>query len=261
MKVTPPVVISDIDGVLRDNKEPPSKELCEIIIRLCAPELHDIARGMLFFMITGAPVAHLPSLPALLAFAESGAVKRLGNGDYVVKGKGMNAIRTLRKLLRITREDGLDEIEEGSIIIEEPRFCSLTLLFGQPPHYPDTKTTAPPSIVEERIRRLIAHAQLPLQVIPARSRTYAWLDIVATTKAEVIKELLAQKEWMRAYYLGDGSNDLEVMRFPSIVPVGFRNSIEEIKELARMRGIYIAIPGPIGGALRFFEKLVQNELG
>lgn len=252
-------VISDVDDVLRRGKEPVAQEVGEAICEFRA-------RGSRFLMITGAPKSHLPLyIPADAYFAETGAVWKREGRKWTYSKKAKEAIGALRASLGIAKEDGLDEIEEGTIIVEGIRSCSLTILFGHPPHYPSFEGTAQKEEVERRITQIISEDERLFSSIHRGSgvatigeRPYEWIDITVTTKALTVEKILQGCEHQEAYYLGDGRNDLDAMNLPGITPVGFRNSIPQIQELAQQRGIYIPLPAPPEGVVRFFDLLQQR---
>ena len=245
------LVVSDLDEVLRADKGPVARELAEAIARIGSRS------DVTICIITGAPHAHIPPIFYHTAFAESGAVRLDQHGTLAIAHEGEEVIKDLRRALGITKDDGIDEIKEGSVIIEEPRFCSLTLLFGAPPHYPGLITSASPAKVMERIKDFVGDRRAAgLHILPGAHKSYEWIDITTTTKEATVGRLLAaMPDVKKAYYLGDGRNDLAVMRNPHITPVGFANSIPEIQELVYICGIYIPHPGPQGGALEFFRFL------
>ncbi len=244
------LVVSDLDEVLRSDKGPVAPELAGAIARVGS------RADVKICIITGAPAAHVPPIFYHVAFAESGAVRIDRGGSLTIMHEGALVIRDLREMLGITKDDGLDEIKEGSVIIEEPRFASLTLLFGRPPHYPGISTSASSVQVLLKIEDFLHERRAALHILPGVHKDYEWIDVTTTTKEATIGRLLKEMpEVKKAYYLGDGRNDLAVMRNPNITPVGFANSIPEIRELAYVLGIYISYPGPEGGALEFFGFL------
>lgn len=248
------VVFCDIDGVLRGRKgEPVSPDTYEEIMSFRGD-------GGIFNMITGAPLAHVPTIPAHMIFAEAGGVRIMPeqSGMYVFE-QGRTAILELRDRLAIFQEDGIVETPFGSLIVEGPRrFTSLTLLFGYPPHYPGYVTSAKMEEINAWIDELVRELSLTLSL--GHDTTYSYSDIFSLTKRQAVAIAMGEAGWERAYFLGDKHPDLEAMLLPGIVPVGFSNSIEEIRILARERGVYIDLPGPTGGVAEFFRQLNNGHI-
>lgn len=248
-------VISDLDGTLRYDKAP------------LAPCLIQEMRGawahtdMLFIALTGGTVDHLPSLPfPYVGCAESGAVIK-HNGRLVTNPHARQAIAAFKNVFE--SEDVLDgpmELPEGDFIWEGIRHATITLLRGSPPHYPVTVSGSLESLklrIEHIIMSTLTPRGLSLACIPGHSATYEWLDIVPVTKEDTVVQLMQALGFTKAYYLGDGRNDLNAMRLPEITPVAFSNSIPEIIALAQQSGIFIDLPGPAGGAEKFFHDYIH----
>ena len=248
-------IISDVDGVLRQDKEPIGKQVIQAI--------KQVARGVNFSALSGAPIHHLEDLfeIPITVFGEMGGVKRNGlSGEIKIDEEKRKEIEDFKEIISLKKEDGLAEIKlDGRsvpVIVEGPRFTSICILGGSPPHYP---WRVPPIIekVVEKIEEIIERHGFKLSCIPGsipekESKNYNWLEIVSVTKEETAKQLI--KETQRVYYIGDGTSDFQVMeKLPGIIPVAIENSIPEIKNLAKQRGICIDKPGP-QGFLEFIEK-------
>lgn len=253
------LVISDVDDILRRGKDAVDPKVKQAIREFRTQEAK-------FVVITGAPASHLPLyLPADVYFAESGAVWKRRKGKWMYSKEAKRVIDALRASLGITKEDGLDEIEEGKIIVEGMRSCSLTILFGHPPHYPSLESTARKEDVERRVAQIVSRDKQLFSSIHQGSgratlgeQLYEWIDITVTTKALTVAQILQRSDHQEAYYLGDGRNDFDAMNLPRIIPVGFKNSIPQIQELAQQRGIYIPLPAPPEGVVQFFDLLKQR---
>ena len=248
-----PVVMADVDGVLRD-----TKSSVPAVTREQIEKFH--ARGGIFGMITAAPFEHIPEIPAHILCAESGAVCRFPERDGLqIFEPGRLAIAELKQCLGIEVDNGLARLCGQPVIVEGPRKASLTLLSGKPPHYPDLSV---PSLSEElmgELEKAIQEHELDLHVSCASDTTYAWVDIVSVTKArtmEVQVELLGKG----IFFLGDGEHDFWAMKVPGVIPVGFSNSIPKIQELADKTGVLINLRGPDGGAAEFFRRLNEGEI-
>jgi len=252
------LIASDVDGVLRYRKEPLAPALADAMVS-CS-DSRDPSFMIHRCLITGAPLSHLPDIPVEFGFAESGGVMRHGSEETFTFDQGFNAVCRLKEFLGITVEDGPDAIDGRTVIVEGVRRTSLTLLFGKPPHYKGVKTTATAVDVLTRIRGYIHRNNLRVHVYPAATKDYEWIDVATRNKERAIGLLMEQMRYDRIYYLGDGSNDLPVMLRPDVIPVGFTNSIAEIRDLAEERGIFINREGPLGGAEEFFCLFADNRL-
>ena len=246
------VVFCDVDGVLRKRKG--------IAV---TPEIHreiTLFRGDggIFNMITGAPLAHVPDIPAHMVFAEAGGVKVVQGKKYVFE-QGQAAVLALRQRLGILQEDGIVETSRGSLIVEGPhRDTSLTFLFGCPPHYPGCVTSADMDEVNGWIHGVIREFSLRLSI--GHDTTYSYSDIFSLTKRQTVEAAMCEAGWRCAYFLGDQNPDCDAMCVPGIIPVGFSNSIDEIQLLAQGNGVYIDLPGPEGGVVEFFRQLNSGKL-
>lgn len=214
-------------------------------------------------VITGAPATHVPRDIAFhFAFAESGGVKILSDGTLDIFWEGQAAIEKLEEELGIRNElgmrikDGPAKMKGADIIIEGHRFTSWTVLLGEPAHYPHCRTASTdPHWVKGCIEDAIRRRQLPLSVREGEAASYRYIDVYSISKEDRVRELL--KAYQELWYLGDGYNDLEAMRLPGVKKVAFANSVHEIKQIA---DYYFDAPGPAGGALRFFELLLEGRL-
>ncbi len=249
-----PLVVSDIDGVLRRDKQPLPADIREALGRFKE-------KGGELVCITGAPLHNVPfELFDLsnLVLAEMGGVRRRGGKVELV---GAEAIELLRALLGIAPFWGLQEIEEGTVIVDGPRDASLCLFSGAPPHWPST-AAADLSLVEKRVSSLITQHGLSLSVMPGRDETYGWLDMTVTTKAEAVQRLLEDLAGpcSEVYYLGDTESDLPAMQLSGVIPVGFLNCIPRIQALAREQGIFIPQNASDRGVVEFFSRFLNREL-
>ena len=250
-------IISDVDGVLRQNKEPIGKQVIQAI--------KQVARGVNFSALSGAPIHHLKDLfeIPITVFGEMGGVKRNGlSGEIKIDEKKRKEIKDFKEIISLKKENGLTEIKlDGRsvpVIVEGPRFTSICILGGNPPHYP---WRVPPIMekVVEKIEEIIERHGFKLSCIPGsipekdrKSKKYNWLEIVSVTKEETVRQLI--KETQKVYYIGDGTSDFRVMeKLPGIIPVAIENSIPEIQKIAKGKGIFINKPGP-QGFLEFIEK-------
>lgn len=247
------VVFCDVDGVLKRKAMVVSSETVEEIVLFQQ-------NGDIFSMVTGAPLAHVPDIPAYLILAESGGVIKLAGVDgFGIFEPGREAINELRWVLQIYEEDGMVHTPHGSLIVEGPRrYTSMTFLFGEPPHYPGRVTSAQMEEVNTRLRRLIQ--RLPLTLSVGHDTSYSYIDVFSMTKRQSIQTAMQKAGWDSAYVAGDRYPDYEAMLLPGVIPVGFSNSIEEIRVLAQEIGVYINLPGPEGGVAEFFRRLNNGQL-
>ncbi|MEK7561207.1 MAG: hypothetical protein AAB539_04630 [Patescibacteria group bacterium] len=252
------LIASDVDGVLRYRKEPLAPELERAIL-----DCRDTRGSAIMVhrcLITAAPLAHLPRLGVEFGLAESGGIIRYASGETFTFDQGTDDILRLREFLGIAVENGPETLTEGRVIIEGIRRTSLTLLFGAPPHYAGIKTAASVADVLTRIQEYINASDARLHIYCAATKSYEWIDVMTWSKERAISLLIAQMRYDKMYYLGDGTNDLPVMQRRDVIPVGFTNSIAEIRDLAEERGIFINREGPLGGAEEFFRLFAQNRL-
>jgi hydroxymethylpyrimidine pyrophosphatase-like HAD family hydrolase len=246
-----PVVFCDVDGTLRNGKtNAVSGKIKEAASRF-------IQEGGKHFLITGAPAGHLPQgweRWASGAYTESGGVLLLPTGKILVRDEqARQAVAQLRGELGIVVDDGWTRLPQfGSVIVEGGRKASLTLLTGNPPHYPGAMGDADLEAIEPFVSR---HG---LQAIHGKDTVYRWLDCVRGGKELTVQEDLDSGE--RVYYLGDGENDLAAMELPGVIPVGFSNSIQEIQTLAKRQGVYIDLLAYGGGVAEFFRRLNSGQL-
>lgn len=251
------VVFCDVDGVLREDKVAPVP--LESYQAITAFQ----EAGNIFNMITGAPLAHVPNLPAHIIFAEAGGVlvRPKEEGGLQIFEPGRQKISQLRQCLGIFAEDGMVETSLGSIIIEGPRrHTSLTFLVGRPPHYPGCITSAKIEEVISWVEELVKKLALPLSLSIGHDTSYSYSDIFSMTKGLAIQTAMQLAGWSRAYVAGDKFPDYEAMLLPGVIPVGFANSIKKIRDLARERGVYIDLPGPTGGLAEFFRQVNSERI-
>lgn len=246
-----PSIISDVDGVLRQNKEPIGKQVIQAIEQV-------VDKGVNFSALSGAPIDHLEDLFNLdiTIFGEMGGVKVNGLSRKIeIDEKKREEIEEFKKVISLEIENGLAKIKIGKIlvpvIVEGPRHTSVCILGGSPPHYP----WRVPPIMEaaEEINDLIKDYGFKLNCIPGKDENYDWLEIVSVTKVETVRQLIKGEQ--KAYYIGDHNSDLQVMRKLRIIPVALENSIPEIKEIAKKRGICINKPGP-EGFIQFIKDFI-----
>ena len=246
-----PVVFCDVDGGLRRQK---GVRISSEIRQAVTSFNEDLG---IFYMITGAPLEHVPDLPAWRIFAEAGGVY-VRKQDHIFE-PGREAVLELRRRLEIFQEDGVVETSWGSVIVEGPkRFTSLTLLFGRPPHYPGAVTSADMEEVNAWIGEFARELSLTLSV--GHDTTYSYSDIFSVTKRQTVAAVMEEERLLHAYFLGDKHPDLEAMLVPGIIPVGFSNSIKDIQVLAQRKGVYIDLPGPEGGVVEFFRLLKEGKI-
>lgn len=213
--------------------------------------------------ITGAPLKHVPrelfSFSGAILLAEHGAVQSR-EGEIITFGE-TEAIEKIKRKLSITVEDGLQKIDGGTVIVEGPRLASLTLLFGQPSHYPSIEATANPEIIKARIEKIIDKENLPVSVWPGHDGNYSWIDLIITTKRKTIQRLIDDGTLSTPFfYLGDKGNDLEVMQLEGVIPVAFPNCIREIISIAHQKGIFIPYLPYGKGIAKFFDLVINGKL-
>lgn len=88
-------------------------------------------KGGLLIPITGAPLCHIPQVfHKSIMFGESGGAMMLPDNRIVelVPEAGKEAMWELRQLLGITVSEGMDRIGTTTVLMEGPRYVSLTLL-------------------------------------------------------------------------------------------------------------------------------------
>ena len=247
-------VISDIDGILRQEKKDIKPGLKEQIKNFCGTGDNRL------IVITGAPLNHVP--PVLIDCCERVCAEH--GGIYVKKGNANffapTALAKFMRRLGIKTSDGREEISEGAVIIEGERKTGVTILFGSAPHYPEVATTADFTAVLNKIKGLVRDEKLPFFVYHGSSDGYSWIDVASTTKAITIGNLIKSGDYDNSFYLGDGDNDYEVMSSCPVIPVGFLNSKPSIQTLASKKGIFINKHAVEGGAAEFFKKAIRGEL-
>jgi len=247
-------VISDIDGILRQEKKDIEPAIKEQIKNFCKSGDNRLVA------ITGAPLSHVPLI--LLnycerVYAEHGGVCRR-EGD--IHCSPPVALTDLMKRLGIKTANGREEISEGIVIIEGERRTGVTILFGSAPHYPEIITTADFTAILNKIQNIVQAEKLPLFIYHGASDGYRWVDVASTTKAITIGNLIGSGKYHKSFYLGDGDNDYEVMSSCDVIPVGFSNSNHSIQAIARQKGIFINEHAVKGGAAEFFERAINGEL-
>jgi len=252
------MIVADIDGTLRDNK----KDRLPAEMRDRAATL--LAQGWELYFLTGAPAAQVPrEVPFTSAFAECGGVKVNSQGLLDFDKALRTPIEILQRALGITPLYGLygDAKARGiPVFLEGPRWTSITFLTGMPKHCPGFSSNVPIKVLKEMVREVIMREGLYLNLSQGeKPGEYAWLDVTAATKEATVATL--QQNGEEIFYLGDGENDFKAMSRHGVTPVGFRNSVLEIRRLACQRGVYIDKPGPQGGALKFFDLLLEGRLG
>jgi hydroxymethylpyrimidine pyrophosphatase-like HAD family hydrolase len=257
------IVFSDIDKTIRWDKGPLSSRTEQAILKFSAC-------GGLFIPITGGPRNHIPnSILNPLAFAESGALCLFTDRRrrYIIASQNeISAIQSLKKILNINVRDGPCKIlGEYPVIIEGIREASLTIICGQHSLYPhlDGQDTCSIFEISEIIAQIIRKNSLPLNFIVGTAETYSWLDITGGfRKDDAIDWFVNTFKFSKVYFMGDGMNDYEAMLLPNVTPVGFRNSIPEIKEIITQReGIMIAqSDGPDGGVVAALERITNQPL-
>ncbi len=251
------IVISDVDGVLRQNKKPISVPLFEKIKEISS-------NGTEFIAISGAPLEHLEDLSTLSSariFAEMGGVELVrnnGSNFREILASNSHHIDFLKKALGFRVEKGIDKIDKIEVIVEGPRFTSLSIITGSPPHYNYEVPTsfAIRTKLLQKIEDLIRHYGLNLTVMPGEDNLYQWIDVVSITKTQMVEKIVKNKTNIKKiYYLGDGASDLGPMKLSQIIPVALKNSIEEIKKIAWEKGVYINEEGD-KGALEFLKSYI-----
>lgn len=253
-----PVVFSDLDNTLRWVKEPVSSCVEHEILEFRK-------NGGLFLPISGGARLHIPKfLIDPIAFAESGALLIYNHRVKILATpKELAALKSLSLLLGVHVKDGLCKmLEQYTAIIEGPREAALTIISGKHPLYPGIESDVPIEKVENVVRRLIEKHSMPLRVLSGILGTYFWLDITTMFKKE------QAVVWFRdvihrpyVYYLGDGINDYEAMNLLCVIPVGFKNSVPEIKDLIRARGGILIEnkTGPDGGVSEALKIILEKE--
>lgn len=253
-----PVVFTDIDQTQRWGKDDIQQENKRAIQEFQK-------KGGLLIPITGAPFWHIPSVfQGHLMFGESGGVLLLPDERIVelVPEVGTEAIWQLRSLLGITVSEGLDLIDNTTVLIEGPRYVSLTLVSGHHPHYLGERGDISIERLEEQIGMLIEDHQLPLVTRKVVANTYSWIDVtVLFEKHNTVACFLDVTGLCKVYYLGDEMNDVESMKQPCVVPVGFKNSIPEVQRVIRERGgILIGDKdGPDGGSAEALYTIMGSS--
>lgn len=261
------LILTDVDGIVVTFKQDLKPNL-KIAIRKCKEAGNDI------FSITGSCYAHVR--PALrenckIVFSEHGGVR--GQGKKLEYAPSL-AVQEFNKLAGITTENGPLETRWGQVIIEGKRYTGTTILTGITPHYPGVQTTADFSEIVTDIEKIINQLKeknFQLFLIHGKHDGYDWVDVTSTTKALTVSQL-DFSEYEAIFTLGDQKSDLTMMqlllerqktepRFPFVIPVGFKNCIEDIRLLAQKEGVYIdkhAIDED--GTAEFFTKVVEGKL-
>lgn len=247
-------IVADVDGTLRAKKNDQlPAEMRERVFTLRK-------QGVEFYLLTGAPAGHVPrEISFDSAFAEFGGVRIDSDGLLGVEWGLARDIEILRKAIGVDVSYGAGKAGGLPVFLEGPRWTSLALLTGRPAHCFGFSSNTSIGALEEMVKKTLVRERLPLHLSRGeKPGEYSWLDITATTKEATVAAL---QDGGKIFYLGDGENDLEAMRLPGVIPVGFRNSVLEIRRLACQRGVYIDKPGPYGGALEFFNLLLERRLG
>lgn len=238
-------VFSDIDKTIRWNKDSPSPATQKAI--------EDFLSKGTFIPITGGPLAHVPEfLLKNFVLVESGAVGYWPGGkeEILVSQEKQNALAQLMSFLGIQKTHGVVTMSNGcKVILEGPRKASSTYVTGRHPDYRDVHITTPLEELGRMVRSYIEEKQLPLTVSEGTAETYGWEDVRSCEKDEAVRCFLKRNGISSAYFLGDGFNDLAAMQLEQIIPVGFANSIPEIQEIAKERGIFVNRLGPDGGVV------------
>ncbi len=263
------IVFTDSDGVLKDSKNPVSQEIIEVIKK--AREDY----GIVVIRITGAPSHHLADgLLVDRAFGESGGVEVLPDGRIIVVPDAevaVDALRLLKQLLGIAVDvhDGLAHTAYGTFGLEGVRHTTLTLFFGAHPLYPNFLTRADPDAIAALIQEFIDSYCLPLYMLRGSSHTYEYIDVghhELMKKERTVNMILADSVsnniiYNRIYYLGDSGNDAGAMQLSEIIPVTFSNGTPQIQKIVTKRnGIMVEKPGPYGGSVEFFRRLIDGTL-
>jgi hypothetical protein len=245
------IVFSDVDLTQRWGKHPISAENVEGIWAFRE-------RGGLVIPITGAPFTHIPHvLKKDFAFSESGAVVSWIEGDsikneIIAPQESIWALEELQLRLGVSPCGGWNKIQQGYVFVEGPRRASLTLVSGYHPHaFPSGMFhTVSLEVLEYTVGSIIEENGFPLQMRIGEAKEYQWVDVLCGfEKHHAVEFFLKETGFSSIYYLGDGANDLKAMQLSGVVPVGFRNSIAEVRETVYQRGgIYIDKNGPDGGA-------------
>lgn len=249
-----PIVFSDLDDTLRWAKDPLSAETKRAIS--CFRR-----KGGLLIPITGGPKRHIPDyLINPCAFCESGAVMLLRQETIVLASlEGLEAIKYISALVGVKIRDGPCTIlDKYRVIIEGPREACLTIVSGKHSLYPNTQTDAPIEDIKNTIQDIIHQCSLPLTIVSGVCGGYDWIDINTQFKKDSAVKWFLQSIYVPyAYYLGDGINDYEAMNLPCVIPIGFKNSAPNIKELVLRRGgIMIDKPGPDGGVSEALQVII-----
>jgi hypothetical protein len=251
--------LSDVDNTLREKKGAVRAETIKAI--------REFQRaGGVSGVHTGAPSHHIPrEVPAHIILGESGGVMEIPErGGRSIYEPGRAIIARLRVELGIQEEDGLTHTPWGPAILEGPRYTSLTFLTGAPPHYPGVQVATPLEVLHAGVMKTLGRLGLREVWLSVGSDTsYSWLDVRTMSKARAVANLLPmlrEGDIHTIYVLGDDRSDFEAMLVPDATPVGFANSIQEIRALARERGVYVDLPGPTGGVAEFFRRLNSGQL-
>lgn len=251
-----PIVFSDLDKTLRWGKKAIDSENKTAILKFRE-------NGGLFIPITGGPGHHVPSfLINPIGFAESGGLLVGRKENFaIVTDEGLSALECLKSKLDVSTEDGPDIIlGKYEIIIEGPRIATLTIVTGKHPLYRGITTDTPIETIGAAVREIIDDCSLPLELIIGTADNYSWLDVTTSFRKEnAVMWLLESIGRESAYFMGDGMNDYAAMELPGLIPIGFENSIPEIKKLIEVRrGILISKAGPDGGVAEALLSLISS---
>lgn len=251
-----PLVFTDIDNTMRWDKDPILPENEQAIQKFQK-------KGGTLIAVTGAPLWHIPRiLRRTLAFGESGGVLAFPDDRIItlVPDEGLSAMWELRRYLGIDVSAGMFQINGEKVIVEGPRYSSLTLASGDHPDYPDDKGTISIDTLDEQVQMIIEECQFPLVANKGKVKNYEWIDVTARfEKHHAVTCFMGSVDRKEAYFLGDGLNDLEAMEDDSIIPVGFSNSVPQVQEIARKKGILINQDGPDGGAAQALSTIMGSS--
>ncbi|HID39178.1 MAG TPA: hypothetical protein EYP36_06660 [Calditrichaeota bacterium] len=183
------LIISDIDGILREDKKPIEPVLVESLL--------DITKNVLLVCITGAPLHHVPEVLfdcSWMIFAEMGGVK-WKKGRVEIHSQKQKYIQEIKEVLGIAsdKEDGEVETYLGKVILEGPRKTSLTFLIGEPEHYQGQKGSLYFEDLQTFLKFVIDVKKLPLKISVGADKKYQWIDVISCTKKETIEKAQNQK--------------------------------------------------------------------
>lgn len=252
-----PIVLSDVDNTMRWNKSPLSSDTAQSIRTFSR-------KGGLFIPITGAPLRHIPSMHLFsFAFAESGALLKYANGQRKILAPAaeIDALRKVTQFLGVNVRDGpCIVLGKYRAIVEGPREAALTLISGEHTDYQGAETDIPLKEVEETVRKFVDENSLPITLMPGKISAYSYLDITTNFKKEqAVLWFLEMSAVMQVYFMGDGLNDFAAMSLPYVVPIAFKNSVPEIKEMAKKKGVLINKNGPDGGVPEALKVILRQQ--